>query len=309
MLYCAPADLQRLEMSQFKKIGLIGRPGHAGVVDSLRRLLAFLNSADVEIVLDEATGKLVPEHGQQEFSRESLSRHCDLVIVVGGDGSMLNAAQSVASENVPVIGVNRGRLGFLTDVLPEELEHKIAEVLAGNYTVDSRFLLQLEFLNEEQSNHLGCALNDVVLHPGKAAQMIEFELYVDGRFVYSQESDGLIVATPTGSTAYAMSAGGPIMHPRLNAIALVPICPHSLSSRPIVVDGDSEIRLVIGEKEGILPQISCDGEVKFSAAAGDELLVTKRSTPLQLIHPPDHSFYEAYRSKLGWGSRLERKDD
>ncbi|MCB1666666.1 MAG: NAD(+)/NADH kinase, partial [Pseudomonadales bacterium] len=196
---------------------------------------------------------------------ESLSRLCDLVVVVGGDGSMLNAAQSIASENVPVIGINRGRLGFLTDVLPEEIELRLSQVLAGEYSVESRSLLQLELLQDGERRHLGCALNDVVLHPGKAAQMIEFELFVDDRFVYSQESDGLIVATPTGSTAYAMSAGGPIMHPALNAIALVPICPHSLSSRPIVVGGDCEIRLVIGEKDSILPQVSCDGEVKFSA--------------------------------------------
>jgi NAD+ kinase len=296
-------------MAQFKKIGLIGRPGHAGVIDSLHRLLTFLQSRDVEIVLDQETGKLVPGHGQHESSRDSLSRHCDLVIVVGGDGSMLNAAQSIASEDVPVIGVNRGRLGFLTDVSPDDIEQKLAEVLAGNYSVESRFLLQVEAHQNDEWRSLGCALNDVVLHPGKAAQMIEFELFVDDRFVYSQQSDGLIVATPTGSTAYAMSAGGPIMHPSLNAIALVPICPHSLSSRPIVVDGGSEIRLVIGEKDGILPQVSCDGAVKFSAAAGDQLVVKKKTTALRLIHPPDHSVYEAYRSKLGWGSRLERKDD
>ncbi len=296
-------------MAQFKKIGLIGRPGHAGVVDSLHRLLAFLLSRDMEIVLDQETGKLVPGHGQQEFSRASLSRHCDLVIVVGGDGSILNAAQSVASENVPVIGVNRGRLGFLTDVSPDDIEQKLAEVLAGNYSVESRFLLQVEVQQGDEREALGCALNDVVLHPGQAAQMIEFELFVDNRFVYSQESDGLIVATPTGSTAYAMSAGGPIMHPSLNAIALVPICPHSLSSRPIVVDGDSEVRLVIGEKDGILPQVSCDGAVMFSAASGDQLIIKRKASALQLIHPPDHSVYEAYRSKLGWGSRLERKDD
>ncbi|MCP5346004.1 MAG: NAD(+) kinase [Gammaproteobacteria bacterium] len=296
-------------MSQFKKIGLIGRPGHAGVVDSLHRLLTFLKSRDVDIILDDGTGKLVPDHGQQVASRESLSRLCDLVVVVGGDGSMLNAAQSIASENVPVIGINRGRLGFLTDVLPEEIELRLSQVLAGEYSVESRSLLQLELLQDGERRHLGCALNDVVLHPGKAAQMIEFELFVDDRFVYSQESDGLIVATPTGSTAYAMSAGGPIMHPALNAIALVPICPHSLSSRPIVVGGDCEIRLVIGEKDSILPQVSCDGEVKFSAQAGDQLIVRKKAKSLRLIHPPDHSFYEAYRSKLGWGSRLERKDD
>lgn len=287
----------------------MGRPGHKGVVDSLRRLLAFLQSREVEIVLDEATGALVPGHGQEVCAKSALGKRCDLVIVVGGDGSMLNAAQIIVSEKVPVIGVNRGRLGFLTDVNPEDIETRIAQVLAGNYTVESRFLLQLEAISGGQRSQLGSALNDVVLHPGKAAQMIEFELYIDGRFVYSQESDGLIVATPTGSTAYAMSAGGPIMHPALDAIALVPICPHSLSSRPIVVQGSAEIKLVIGKKDAILPQVSCDGEVKFTARAGDQLVVRKKTQVLELVHPPDHSFYEAYRSKLGWGSRLEKQDD
>lgn len=296
-------------MSEFKKIGLIGRPDHAGVVESLQRLLAFLDSQDVEIILEEGTGGLLSNHQQEVCTREALGKSCDLVIVVGGDGSMLNAAQIIASEDVPVIGINRGRLGFLTDISPEEIELKIAQVLAGQYSLESRFLLDIEAIHEGERISLGCALNDVVLHPGKAAQMIEFELFIDDDFVYSQESDGLIVATPTGSTAYAMSAGGPIMHPCLNAIALVPICPHSLSSRPIVVDGDSEIRLVVARKHAILPQISRDGEVKFTAVPGDEIIVKKKAKTLQLIHLPDYSFYQAYRSKLGWGSRLEKKDD
>ena len=297
-------------MSQFKTIGLIGRPGHAGVVDSLRRLLDYLPSRKVDIVLDEDTANLVPDHGQRKLcSREALSKNCDLVIVVGGDGSMLNAAHIIASENVPVIGINRGRLGFLTDILPEEIDRRIGEVLDGQYTMDSRFLLDLEAVHQGGRQHLGCALNDVVLHPGKAAQMIEFELFVDDRFVYSQESDGLIVATPTGSTAYAMSAGGPIMHPSLDAIVLVPMYPHSLSSRPIVVDGESEIRMVIAHKHDIEPQLSCDGEVVFTAVPGDELIVRKKATRLQLIHPQDHSFYQACRSKLGWGNRLVNKGE
>jgi NAD+ kinase len=151
-------------------------------------------------------------------------------------------------------------------------------------------------------------LNDVVLHPGNAAQMIEFELFVDGRFVYSLSSDGLIVATPTGSTAYSLSAGGPIMHPGLNAIALVPMYPHSLNSRPIVVDGDSEIKLIVAATEALHPKISCDGQEVFSAKAGDEIIIRKSPKMLKLIHPLEHSFYGACRSKLGWGNRLEKED-
>lgn len=296
-------------MAEFKNIGLIGRSGHSGVVDTLESLLALLLNKDVSVILDQQTAQLLPNHGQTECGREELGQLCDLVIVVGGDGSMLSAARAVANGKVPVIGVNRGRLGFLTDILPEELETRLDEVLSGKYTIESRFLLEVEAIRGEQLSALGSALNDVVLHPGRAAQMIEFELYVDGRFVYSQASDGLIVATPTGSTAYALSAGGPIMHPSLNAIVMVPMHPHSLSSRPIVVDGDSEIRIVIGERHADEPKLSCDGEVKFTAAAGDELVVRKRSIPMKLMHPLDHSFYEACRSKLGWGSGLVSKDD
>ena len=296
-------------MADFKRIGLVGRPNHSGVVDSLSRLFAFLSEKDVEIVLDDVTAGLIENPDVNECMREELSSRCDLVIVVGGDGSMLNVAKFIASDQVPVIGINRGKLGFLTDVLPNEIETNIANVLNGNYSVEKRFLLDVVARRGETEHNLGAALNDVVLHPGKAAQMIEFELFVDDKFVYSQESDGLIVATPTGSTAYALSAGGPIMHPHLNAVVLVPMYPHALSSRPIVIDGDSEIRLVVAAKESLEPQLSCDGEVKYTAVAGDEFLVTKKSVPLQLIHPPNHSFYQACRSKLGWGSRLPRADD
>ena len=296
-------------MTDFKRIGLVGRPDHSGVVDSLLRLLAFLGNQDVDIVLDDVTARLIENSGVNECTREELSSRCDLVIVVGGDGSILNVAKFIASDQVPVIGINRGKLGFLTDVLPNEIETNIANVLNGNYSVDKRFLLDVVARRGTTEHNLGSALNDVVLHPGKAAQMIEFELFIDDKFVYSQESDGLIVSTPTGSTAYSLSAGGPIMHPHLNAVVLVPMYPHSLNSRPIVIDGDSEIKLIVAAKESLEPQLSCDGEVLYTAVAGDEFLVTKKTVPLQLIHPPNHSFYQACRSKLGWGSRLPRADD
>jgi NAD+ kinase len=272
-------------------------------------LLTYLQSKDLSIVLEEVTGNLLPGHGQKQCPRNELAKDCELVVVVGGDGSMLNVAKAIANEQVPVIGINRGRLGFLTDILPEKLEQQLDDVLAGNYGLDSRFLLDVSTINDKGPEQIGCALNDVVLHPGSSAQMIEFELFVDDKFVYSQVSDGLIVATPTGSTAYALSAGGPIMHPGLNAVVLVPMYPHSLSSRPIVVDGDSEIRLVIAANNARQPQLSCDGELKLSTSPGDEILITKKAVPLKLIHPAEHSFYQACRSKLGWGNRLVRPDD
>ena len=300
-------------MAEFNNIGLVGRSGNAPVVDTLRRLLDFLRGKDLTVFVDDLTAELVSGHGQNQCKRAELSKFCDLVIVVGGDGSMLNVAKFVASDQVPVIGINRGRLGFLTDILPDELEEGISAVLDGSYSVDSRFLLDVVVRPNSSKNsedhHLGSALNDVVLHPGKAAQMIKFELFVDGIFVYSLNSDGLIVATPTGSTAYALSAGGPIMHPGLNAVVLVPMYPHSLGNRPIVVDGDSEIRIVVSPQETLEPQVSCDGQVLYTASAGNEFIVRKKDVPLKLIHPPEHTFYQACRSKLGWGSRLVRDDD
>lgn len=295
-------------MAKFKRVGLIGRAGHSGVKKTLRRLLDFLEQQPVSVVLDATTAKLLRKEESAALASNELARHCDLVVVVGGDGSMLNAAKHIAAGKVPVIGVNRGRLGFLTDILPEELE-QLSEVLAGKYSVEERFLLQASLGKNKRARQLGTALNDVVLHPGKAAQMIEFELFVDDQFVYSQESDGLIIATPTGSTAYALSAGGPIMHPGLNAIALVPMYPHSLSSRPIVVDGDSEIRLVVSTKGRLRPQLSCDGQVIHTASPGEEIVVRKQDVALQLIHPSQHTFYQACRSKLGWGNRLVRVND
>jgi NAD+ kinase len=296
-------------MTEFNRIGLVGRPEHSGVITSLTRLIPYLQSKELVVVLDHDTASLIDDSTVEVATRMQLSASCDLVIVVGGDGSMLNVAKYVASEGVPVIGINRGKLGFLTDILPGEIEAQIDEVLAGNYSVEKRFLLDVMVNDGNEKQQLGSALNDVVLHPGKAAQMIEFELFVNDKFVYSQESDGLIVATPTGSTAYSLSAGGPIMHPDLNAVVLVPMYPHSLNSRPIVIDGDCEIRLVVAAKEPLQPQVSCDGDVRYTASAGDEILVTKNLVPLQLIHPPNHSFYQACRSKLGWGSRLVRSDD
>ena len=296
-------------MSEFNKIAIVGRPGHKGVADTCKRLLSFLSSCGVTVVMDATTAELAVARDCEIAEKETLSLDCDLLIVVGGDGSMLKMAKFIVPDDVPVIGINRGKLGFLTDVLPDELEEQLSAVLAGDYTVEKRFLLDVAYLRNGQRHWLGSALNDVVLHPGQAAQMIEFELFVDDRFVYSQESDGLIAATPTGSTAYALSAGGPIMHPDLNAIVLVPMYPHSLSSRPVVVDGESEIRLVVAKRTSHCPLVSCDGEVCHTARANEEIVITKKQSPLRLIHPLNHNFYQACRSKLGWGSRLANSDD
>lgn len=291
-------------MEHFRNIGLIGRLGSGRVVDTLRRLKRFLLDKGHTVILEDAVADLLPGHQLQICSRAMMGEICDLVIVVGGDGSLLGAARALCRYNVPVLGVNRGGLGFLTDISPDELEQRVGAVLAGEYMAESRFLLDAFVCRDEEQLGSSEALNDVVLHPGKSARMIEFELFVDGQFVYSQKSDGMIVATPTGSTAYSLSAGGPIMHPKLDAVVLVPMFPHTLSSRPIVVEGNSEIRVVISRKNEIYPQVSCDGQEHIACAPGDTLIIRKKPQKLRLIHPLDHNFYAICRSKLGWSSRL-----
>ncbi len=291
-------------MQQFSTIGIIGRHDNRSIIDSLLALTVFLQQHSyIKIIVDEAMSSLLGEHAFEVCSPEKMGQFCKLVIVVGGDGSMLKAAAQLAEQNIPVVGINRGRLGFLTDILPEEIEQALGPILDGQYKVESRFLLEVSIPHEGSEKVLGSAMNDVVLHPGIAAQMIEFELYIDGLFVYHQASDGLIVATPTGSTAYSMSAGGPIMHPKLDAMVLVPMYPHSLSSRPIVIDSGSEVTIVVGERHHTSPQISCDGSVQYTSTAGDIVTIRRKSQELHLLHPIDYDYYATCRSKLGWSLR------
>ncbi|PAV49567.1 NAD(+) kinase [Pseudomonas sp. HAR-UPW-AIA-41] len=295
-------------MDQFRNIGIIGRLGSSQVLDTIRRLKKFLLDRQLHVILEDAIAEMLPGHGLQTSTRRHLGEICDLVIVVGGDGSLLGAARALAGSGVPVLGINRGSLGFLTDIRPDELELKVAEVLKGDYLTESRFLLQAEVRRHGEAMGQGDALNDIVLHPGKSTKMIEFELYIDGHFVCTQKADGLIIATPTGSTAYSLSAGGPIMHPKLDAIVIVPMCPHTLSSRPIVVDSSSELKVVVSPDLQIYPLVSCDGQNHFTCTPGDTITVGKKPQKLTLIHPLDHNYYEVCRTKLGWGSRLGGSD-
>jgi NAD+ kinase len=295
-------------MSEFSSIGLVGRQDNANITDSLNSLADFLlQRQGVKVVVDQAVSEFMKGHSAVAdmliVPQDDLHLHCDLVIVVGGDGSMLKVANSLADQNLPVVGINRGRLGFLTDISPEEFEQVLGQVLDGKYKEETRFLLNVCIERDGKQEDIGCALNDVVLHPGIAAQMIEFSLFIDDEFVYQQASDGLIIATPTGSTAYSMSAGGPIMHPKLDAVVLVPMYPHSLSSRPVVIDGQSEVKIVVGDRYNMMPQVSCDGSVEYTAEAGDQIHVSKKAEKLRLLHPIEYNYYATCRSKLGWSHR------
>jgi len=292
-------------MEEFRNIGIIGRLNSKKVVETIKRLNRYLIEEGYHVILEDRIAEVMPGHGMQTSKVSILGEICDLVIVVGGDGSLLGAARALARFNTPVLGINRGRLGFLTDISPdEEMLDAVQDVLDGEYIEERRFLLDAEVKRDGNPIGAAAALNDVVLHPGKSARMIAFDLYIEGQFVYSLRSDGLIVSTPTGSTAYSLSGGGPIMHPRLDALVLVPMFPHTLSSRPIVVDGKSEIKIVVSAEQEIYPTVSCDGQNHIPCAPGDAITIRKKSHKLKLIHPKGHNFYEICRTKLGWASNL-----
>ncbi len=293
-----------LSMSQFSTIGIIGRLDSEKAVYSLKRLIAYLDAQSVDAILEEGTASVLPETKLKTATKEELGKRCDLVVVVGGDGSVLWAAGVLARYNVPLLGVNQGRLGFLTDITPDEIESLVGEVISGKYVEETRFMLGMKLIRNGKEIGSGEALNDVVVHPGQFIRMIETELYIDEQYVYTQRSDGIIVSTPTGSTAYGLSAGGPLVHPRMNAIVVVPMNPHTLSSRTIVIDGSSEIKIIIGEHNTALPHVTCDGHNHVVTEVGDEIHIHKHPWHLNLIHPVNHDFYETCRSKLGWQTQI-----
>jgi len=288
---------------RFNTVGITGTLHKNTISTTINDLIKILLDNKVPLILEEQLSALVTKHNIPKLPRKELGKNCDLVIVVGGDGSLISVARDLAPYKTAVLGINRGNLGFLTDILPTNLELQIINVLQGNYQAEQRFLLEAYATRNKNIIGISSALNDVVLHPGKSASMIEFEIYIDNKFVSNQKSDGLIISTPTGSTAYSLSAGGPIMHPSLDAILLVPMYPHTLSNRPIVVAGESEITVSISKALNLQPMISCDGQNHIECMPGDIITIHKSANTLQLIHPNEHNFYKACRNKLGWANR------
>lgn len=295
-----------MNKQKFKRVILYARQYRAnqGVLETLERLIQFLQEKNIETFQDPET--------QQSFDievpvleRDDMGKTQDIIVVVGGDGSMLSAARMAIKVNVPVIGINRGRLGFLTDISPSDIEKQLSDVLAGKYIEERRFLLQTRIHDDEQTYFQGDALNDVVLGRGRGTHLIEFEVWINHQFVSHYRADGLILATPTGSTAYALSAGGPIMHPHLNAIVVVPMFSHSLSNRPLVVDGRDQVDLKIGKRNESDLQISCDGHESRLVKSGQVVSIVKNAQQLRLLHPHDYHYYDTLRIKLGWGSQSQ----
>lgn len=291
--------------SHFKVIGLIGKYGDPGIAQTLAAMAGFLTGRKLGVLLDEETARTLPNHGLTTASREEIGQSCDLAVVIGGDGTLLNAARSLADFGIPVVGINLGRLGFLADISPADMLDCMDEILAGRYCAEDRFLLHAEIQRDGRPIQQSDAFNDVVVHKWNMLRMIEFETHVNGQFMDVQRSDGIILSTPTGSTAYALSGGGPILMPTLNAIALVPICPHTLSNRPVVVDGDSRIEIVVRDCKVNHAQVTCDGQTNIGLQDGDRIVVRKKERLIRLIHPANHDYFHILRAKLRWGSKGE----
>lgn len=298
----ATEHAQTLNRPVFRTVGLIAKRGDARVGETLGRLIAMLRARGCEVLLDAGSRDACSgSHTAEEVAREALGDRCDLVVVVAGDGTFLGAARSLVDRDVPLLGVNLGRLGFLADIMPDEMSDRLNEILDGELVEERRFLLEVTVDRGPARIYAGSALNEAVTHKSSMARLVEFEIHIDGHLVNSQRSDGLIVATPTGSTAYALSGGGPILHPSLDAIVLVPICPHTLTSRPVVVGGGSVVEVVLGDGAETAVQLSCDGRAKVELAAGDRISIRKHRPDLRLIHPAGHEYYATLRAKLHWG--------
>ena len=288
--------------SRFRTVALIGKYASPDTRDSLERLGRFLESRQINVVLVRHTAEITGLNDWPTALLTDLGGIADLAIVIGGDGTMLNIARGLGATGVPLVGVNRGRLGFLTDVSVDTMLDTVGEILDGEFIEESRILLNAEIRRGDRCLEDACAFNDVVVSKSFTGRLIEFEIYVDRQFVYSQRADGVVVATPTGSTAYALSAGGPILHPTLDAFALVPICPHTLSARPIAVNGASTVEIIVTFAED--PRVHFDGQRHLDLAVGDRVVVQRGPKPVHLLHPVGHSYYDTLRQKLHWGEKL-----
>jgi NAD+ kinase len=288
----------------FETVGIITKRSDERLVHILKTLIEHLLGHGCRVLLDESARQwLDSDLGCEPVDLDGLGRAADLAIVIGGDGTFLAAARAMVDHQVPLLGINIGRLGFLVDVSPHEMPSRLDEILAGEFDEDHRSLLATRVITNGAEPVERLSLNDVVLHIRDVVRMIEFETRIDGRHVNTQRADGLVVASPTGSTAYALSGGGPILAPSLDALVLVPICPHGLSNRPLVVHGDTEIEIRVCEHNRTNAQAAFDGQDGASLSPGDRIVVRRKQTRLRLIHPVGYDYLQILRAKLGWGEQ------
>jgi NAD+ kinase len=285
----------------FRRIALIGRSADLRVADAMTALASHLAQAKYEVLV-AADGALdFPKTKVKRMAESAIAAEADLIIAIGGDGTLLYATHLLAGREVPLFGVNRGRLGFLTDVTPTAMLESVDQVLAGDCIEDQRTLLEAKLKTRGGTSQSMQALNDVVLQKWETGRMLDFETSIDGRYVNTHGGDGLVVATATGSTAYALSCGGPIVWPNLDVLVLAPICPHTLSDRPIIVPSRVSIEVRLIERPHAKAQVTCDGEMLGDLEPGDVLSIEPTTTRVTLLHPLGYDYFRLLRSKLHWG--------
>ena len=291
--------------TQFHRIGLFTRPNTPDIAPVIHEVIAFLLEKKLEIYLDKqcVDDDLVSEIDKKNcVVSDNIGQFCDLILVLGGDGTFLSAARKAVPFRVPLIGVNQGHLGFLTQVARKDIVKELTAVLSGQYLADECIVLETLILREGKEIYHGLALNDTVVSRGGAGQMIEFEMFINGEFVCTQRSDGMIVSTPTGSTAYALAAGGPILQTAIRAFTIVPICPQSMTNRPIVISDSCEIRILI-TKVGDA-RVHYDGQSFLDIQSMDEIVIRRYHHDLRVLHPVSYEYYATLRQKLHWGEQL-----
>ncbi len=291
---------------QFRKVAVLGYHEDSRVCEPMTALAEHLTKSGIEVL---AADDMSLDFAATRMPEAELASKADLAIAVGGDGTMLYAGQLASAADIPLLGINRGRLGFLADVTPEGMLESVNHVLAGNYRTDARLLLDARLIRPDAADISLIAVNDVVLQRLKSGRMLDFVTRIGDQYVNTHSGDGLIVATPTGSTAYALSCGGPIIEPQLHAIVVVPVAPHTLSVRPIVIPADHKIELSLLERPEVKAEITIDGNSIGEIRPQDKLQIAASDRRLTLLHPPGYDFYSILRSKLHWGHDTRKRDD
>jgi Predicted sugar kinase len=293
-------------MSEKKKIfALVSRSYTESILDSMKKIADFLEKAGYIVVYESQTAMNIPFDNVTPMNIEDIGTRASAAIVIGGDGTMLGIARQLSPYTVPLMGINHGRLGFMTDIPLEQMLPVLEQMLQGKYVSETRFLIEGAIIREGEAIYQATAFNDIVICRGGGSGMIDLKVEVDGHFMYQQRSDGLIMSTPTGSTAYSLSAGGPMMHPNLGGIAIVSIAPHSLSNRPIIVPDTSEI--VVELIEANQPSVNYDSQSFASLRPGDQIVVKRSSNTITFLHPQGWSYYDTLRNKLYWGETAVRE--
>ena len=285
----------------FNTIGVFGKYQDASVEEPLKILTAHLEVKGIEVKLGNTTATEITQDLPQERLDDAVSQDIDLAIVIGGDGTLLHVARRMASAKIPVVGINLGRLGFLTDIAQADMLSQIDEILEGQYNIEERMMLDLNVIRDNKTIYQQFALNDVVIGKHSLEKLLSWEAHVDQQFVTAARSDGVILSTPTGSTAYALSAGGPIMHPGLDVISMVPVSPHTLTNRPIGLPASAMIELTIQDRSDNRAHVSCDGLIGCSLVGDEVVRVTRSEHSVKLLHPKKYNYFAMLRAKLGWG--------